>query len=99
MTFLSQILGTVIAFATVMLAASLLVMSFVRIIQYLANQRGKTLGEMLGALLQGYRLSHRDAFSPGDDQQTNFQIDVLTAPILHMPDALELRPRASAEQV
>lgn len=78
MDFLLRLIGTVIGFSVVMLACSLLVMAAVRLLHALANRRAKTMGEMLGAVINGYRASIGDQVELGDEQQMMFVLDVLT---------------------
>jgi hypothetical protein len=85
MQSLLQIVSTLIGFATVMLTASLVVMALVRIVQFLGDRRGKTVGEMLAALIRGYRQLHGDAGYGYDDRDTAFIVDVLSFPTLHLP--------------
>ncbi|MET0790180.1 MAG: hypothetical protein ABW061_01550, partial [Polyangiaceae bacterium] len=84
MNLMIQIAGMVIGFVTVMLAASLVVSVMVRVVHYLGNKRGKTLGEMLGGLNQAFRSDNGDLPQPGDAAQTAFVLDVLTYPTLHL---------------
>lgn len=81
-------LAALIGLSTVMLAASLIVMCLVRILQYLANMRGKTLGEMLGALNRGFRTRGGDMTAIDDAPQLAFVSDVLTYPTLHASTTL-----------
>jgi hypothetical protein len=89
MAFLFRLFSTLLAFFTVMLTASLIVMCLVRILHYLSNTRAKTLGEMLGALNQGFRSTQGDTTQPGDLAQSNFVLDILTYPLLHSPDVAQ----------
>jgi hypothetical protein len=88
MTFLVRVFATLIGISTVMLTCSLVVMCLVRVLQYLANMRGKTVGEMLAAMNQGFRFNQGDAASPSDEPQLSFMLDVLSYPALHEPAAL-----------
>lgn len=88
MTFFMHILGTLTAFAVVMLAASLMIAMFVRVLHYFGKQRGQTLAEMLGALNIGFRREHGDTTEPADDPQTAFVLDVLSDPVLYPSSAL-----------
>ncbi|MFZ5895015.1 MAG: hypothetical protein ACOY0T_28405 [Myxococcota bacterium] len=89
MSVITNIIGMLLGVSTVLLACSLVVMCFVRIVQYLANSRGKTLGEMLGALNRGFRTAGGDLGTPGDPEQVAFVNDVLTYPTLHDTKALQ----------
>ncbi len=83
MSLVVRLLGMLMGFATVMLTASLVVMCIVRGLQYLANTRGKTLGEMLGSLNLGFRFSQGDSARAGDEATSSFVLDILTYPALH----------------
>ena len=84
MTFLGNLVGTAAAFSAIMLAVSIVIMYFVRWIHYLANVRGNTLGEMVGALNVGFRIANGDSLATaGDAPQSPFVTDVLSYPALH----------------
>jgi hypothetical protein len=81
-----------------MLTGSLIVMGLVRVLHYLGNKRGRTLGEMLGSLNLGYRLANDDHAAPGDAAQAAFVLDVLTHPTLHTPSRIELARTKRTEE-
>jgi hypothetical protein len=84
MNLLTQLVGMVVGFVTVMLAASLIVSVLVRVVHYLGDRRSKTLGEMLGGLNLAFRVDHGDYARAGDAAQTTFVLDILTYPALHL---------------
>ena len=86
MSFILKAFSTLIGVSTVMLTCSLVVMSMVRVLQYLANSRGQTLGEMLGSLNQGFRTDGRDIAGSDDAARLAFIQDVLTYPTLQGSD-------------
>jgi len=88
MSIILKIIGTLIGVSTVMLTCSLLVACAVRIVQYLANSRGETLGEMLGGLNRGFRAEHSEQAQSGDRAQLTFVHDILTYPALHPTQTL-----------
>jgi len=92
MTLLLQVLGVSIAFSVIMLACGLLVTAGVRLLHALANQRARTLGEMVGAVISGYRRKIGDRVEAGDEQELAFVIDVLTHPLKRAEARLELDP-------
>jgi|CZKU01.1.fsa_nt_gi hypothetical protein len=83
MTFLGTLIGTAVAFSAIMLAVSIIIMYLVRLVHYLGNVRGRSLGEMVGALNIGFRLENGDPADAGDAPQSAFVTDILTYPMLH----------------
>lgn len=83
MSFLLSLLGVVVGISTVMLTGSLVVMCMVKVVQALSNTRGKTLGEMVGALNRGFRTSAGDVSVGNDQASIEFVQDILTYPALH----------------
>jgi hypothetical protein len=80
---MTQLLGTLLGFVTVMAGVSLIVSVLVRLLHYLSGRRGQTVVEMLASLNHAYRTQYGDLALSGDSEEMNFALDVLGDPALH----------------
>jgi hypothetical protein len=84
----APLVETAIAFAAVMLAASLFVTALVQLLQGLLRWRGKTLTDTLKQLFHGFRDFHGDDQAHDDAAATRFAHDLLGDPSLHARDVM-----------